>query len=189
MQQRRFYYLSDNLDSTVKFTHGCENRGIPYDNIHVLAKNDKGLVRHHVHLGSPLQIYDVIHLGEKGAIWGAVIGFILAMAIWIWNPFEPDIKFWMVIPVWVLCTLHGAWSGGLIGTHSRNYRIKPFLKDIEQGKHLILVDIDQDQVSILRELERSIGLKAEGHTPTGNKIFENPFSFELSHSEWPKMKR
>jgi len=187
--QRRFYYLTDNLNATVEMARAFEARGIPHGQIHVLAKNETGLVRHNIKTGTPLDVYDIVHLGWEGAIIGTLIGFLAAIGLWLWNPFGYHLEFWMVLPLWVLFTLHGAWAGGLIGTHARNYRIKPFLKAIESGKFLTLVDVDENQAKALKQVEAVYNVKSRGHTPTGTNPFENWLSFRASQSDWPDVKR
>ena len=189
MDRTRFYYITRSLEATVKMIHTMENKGIPHNQIHVIGKNDDGLVRHKIQEGSILETYDMVHVGQEGALVGFVLGFVFSMTLLWWNPFALDITFWMVVPVWILFTMYGAWSGGLIGTHARNYHIKPYLKHIEKGHFLSLVDVDEHQRETLKSIELELGIGAEGQSETGSNPFEQGLAFLHAKSPWPNVKR
>ena len=189
MKRRRFYYLFDSVNEIVNFTNTLEKKGIAHDQIHAFGNNEDGLVRHHIQSGSVLETYDIVHMGQEGAIVGFILGFLFSMLLLWWDPFTLDITFWMVIPIWVLFTLHGAWSGGLVGTHARNYRIKPYLNMLEKGKYLVLVDVNEYQAKNLAEVEATTHRSFDRYTYTGSNPFEQWLSFRHAQSDWPKQKR
>lgn len=180
MKLRRLYYLTDTLESTVAIARDLERLGIGYNQIHVLGKNEGSLVRHHVHSASPLEKYDSIHLGEQGAIVGFLIGLVFIGIVKAVKPFGMDISFWILVPLWILFTLHGAWAGGLIGTHMRYYRISRFRDDVEAGRYLVLVDVTEAQEA---EVKR---IMSRDHDEAGFKgespVVSSPFDMRASRS-------
>lgn len=174
MKRRRLYYIAPALSSTVAIAQDLENMGVGYDQVHVLGKNEDGLARHHVHTASPLETYDMIHMGEQGALIGFILGFIFVIGLKLLNPFDVDINNWILIAVWALITLHGAWSGGIAGTQTRNYKIKSYLPEIEKGKYLLLIDVNEDQHPVVRKLMKSQHPDAEyrAESTTGSNPFE-----------------
>lgn len=178
MKLRRLYYLTDTLDSTIAIARDLEKLRIGYNQIHVLGHNEGELVRHNVHCGSPLENYDSIRLGEQGAIVGFLIGLVFIIIVKAVQPFGMDISFWILIPLWIIFTLHGAWSGGLIGTHRRYYRIARFRDDLEQGRYLVLIDVTRDQEAEVKEVMRRYHAEAgfKGDSP----VTSNPFDLRTS---------
>lgn len=151
MKYRRLYYLIDTLDNTVAIARDLEKKGIGYSQMHVLGKNEEGIVRHHLHSATPLQEYEIIKMGERGVILGFLIGLIFIVALDLIEPFGIELSLWVLLAIWCLFTLHGAWAGGLVGTHAHNYRVTHFKDDIEQGKFLLLIDVDAIQEGRVQE--------------------------------------
>lgn len=174
MKRRRLYYLTPTLDSTVAISRALERKGVGYEQMHVLSKNEDGLARHKVHTASPLETYDIIHMGEQGALIGFLAGFVFVVVLKLFNPFDIEISYWILAAIWAFITLHGAWSGGIGGTQARNYKIKPYLSDIENGNYLILVDVTEDQRTAVRQMMKAEHPEAEfkAESTTGSNPLE-----------------
>lgn len=178
MKLRRLYYLTETLDSAIDIARDLDKAQVGYNQIHVLGHNEGELVRHQVHAGSPLETYDSIHLGEQGAIVGFIIGLIFIIIVKAVEPFGMDISFWILIPLWIIFTLHGAWSGGLIGTHRRYYRIARFRPDLERGCYLVLIDVwprqEEEIKNIMSRYHDEAGFRGE------SPVTSNPFDLRPS---------
>ncbi|MAR93346.1 MAG: hypothetical protein CML06_21090 [Pseudomonadales bacterium] len=175
----------------MKIARTLRKNGVPQGQIQAFGKNDDGLVRHKVKSDTTLDVdaYDVVHMGKEGAIAGFIIGFLAALAFIWWSPFDGRFGYWVGIPVWILFTLHGAWSGGLVGTHARNYRLKPFMKDLELGKYLLIVDVNEFQASAIRAVKRELDVRPDQASDTGVGALERWLPFSGSQTEWPDIRR
>ena len=150
MKYRRLYYLANTLDDTEKISKDLERAGVGYEQQHILSKHEGRLVRHHLHTAGPLEKFDIIHYGERGAIIGFLTGLLFVLLLEIFKPFSLNPDFWVHVGIWVLFTCFGAWAGGLVGTHRRNYRIAPLRSEIEAGKYIVLVDVHGHQIEAIK---------------------------------------
>ena len=149
---KRLYYLTDTLNSVSQISDDLHNKGVTDWHIHVLSKDEAGLYHRHVHSAHLFQQNDVIHSGELGAMLGGTISLITVFVLCVILPFisEP-IPPMIPLIVAAIFTLFGAWSGGLVGSMRDNYKIAQFHDDIEQGKHLIMVDVHKPQEQQVRQ--------------------------------------
>ena len=149
---KRLYYLTDTLKSVGQISDDLHHHGVNDWHIHVLSKDEAGLYHRHVHSAHLFQQNDVIHSGEVGAMLGGVTGLATVFILHHIMPLltEPVPPAVLLFIAGVL-TLFGAWSGGLVGAARENYKIAQFHEDIEQGKHLIMVDVHQPQEQQVRQ--------------------------------------
>ncbi|AMO57286.1 hypothetical protein [Endozoicomonas montiporae] len=149
---KRLYYLTGTLNSVSQISEDLHHTGVTDWHIHVLSKNEAGLYHRHIHSANLFQQNDVIHSGELGAILGGILGLVTAFILHHLLPFisEPVPPLVLLMVAGVM-TLFGAWSGGLAGAMRDNYKIAQFHDDIEQGKHLIMVDVHKPQEQQVRQ--------------------------------------
>ena len=149
---KRYYYISDDLDSLAEIEQELEAKGISTPQIHVLSENDAEVEKHHLHAIEAVLKQDVVHSTELGAVVGVVLASILLLVVYLfdwhtsaagWIPFG-----FLAVVLLGFCT----WEGGLIGIQIPNYQFKRFQKLLKQGKHVIFVDIDSVQESTLEEV-------------------------------------
>ena len=74
---RRLYYIADDLPTTRAISETLHDEGITDWNFHVVAKDEDGLYRHHIHSATPIQQLDIVHTGERFALIGAAVGLAL----------------------------------------------------------------------------------------------------------------
>lgn len=148
----RLYYLTNSLNSVSQVSDDLHSLGITDAHIHALSKDEAGLYHRHIHSAHLFQHIDVIHSGEIGAILGGTISVVSAFALYLWMPFlsEPMPYFLLLFVVGGI-TSFGGWCGGLAGATRENYKIAPFHNDIEDGKHLIMVDVHKPQEQQVRQ--------------------------------------
>lgn len=152
---KRLYYLTDSIDLTEEISNKLHAAGITDWHFHVLSKDEAGLKTHRIHSANYLQAYDIVHSGERGAMLGIIVGILAAIATLIFQPFEKTLGIGTLAVVIAIITMFGAWVGGLLGISSENYKISRFHQDIEEGKHLIMVDIKPHQEIKVRQLMQS----------------------------------
>ena len=159
----RRYFISEDLDDLEAVERELEQQGINTPQIHVLSEQDASVEQHHLPEVSPVLKSDVVHATELGAVVGvigAIVVLVLAYAMgWTdsaagWVPF-----IFLAIVVLGFCT----WEGGFIGIQEPNVNFKQFQDVLHQGKHVLFVDIDpQDETILNRTVRRHPKLKLAG---------------------------
>ncbi|MDX1695045.1 MAG: hypothetical protein R3208_14865, partial [Ketobacteraceae bacterium] len=171
---RRLYYLADTREETEKLSKDLEDLGAGYDQQHIFSNHEGELVKHNLHTASPIERYDIIHYGERGAIIGFVGGLVFVLLLELINPMGLNPGIWAALGILVLFTFFGSWAGGLVGTHRRNYRIARFLPDIKAGKYLMLVDVHGEQIKEVKDMIRKKypDITFKGGSSTGYNPFD-----------------
>ncbi len=149
---RRLYYVADDLETTHAISDTLHEAGISDWNFHVLAKDEDGLYRHHIHSATPIHQLDIIHTGERWALVGAAVGLVTGLVLYTMSPAP-----WLATPTLVVLTtlvggLFGAWQGGMVGLSRENYKVAPFHQDIEAGRFLVMVDVSADNKPLVRQI-------------------------------------
>ncbi len=148
---KRHYYISDDLDDLAVIEQQLEAAGVSTPQIHVLSTDDSGMQQRHLNQVEPVLKKDVV----KGTTLGAAIGAIGAVVVLLiaWKTGLTETYTWvpaifLSIVILGFCT----WEGGLIGIQEPHADFKRFQADLSQGKHILFVDADPDQESILRNV-------------------------------------
>lgn len=145
----RHYYISDNLDELDLLEHELQASGIPIEQIHVLSEQDAELARHDVHAVPSVMRTDLFNMGLRGAAVGVVLAIVVLLVVWFagwsetragWGPF--------VLLALVLLGF-SAWSSGLFGFHRRNQHFQAVEKNLQQGQHVLFVDVEPQHEEIL----------------------------------------
>ena len=173
MQRERLYYLTDNIESVESITEDLKTIGVEYNHYHVLSRDDDGIKRHHLHSASPLDKYDIVHMGERGVLLGFIAGLVLALSLVISQPFDLSVGWIGFMSVLIFVTFFGAWVGGMAGLGSENYKISKFHDELEEGQYLVMIDTTIEHEAEVRELmERE---HQEAHWGGIDKTATNPF--------------
>ena len=162
----RHYYISDDLDDLEAVEQELEGKGVSTPQIHVLSENDAEVEKHHLHAIEAVLKQDVVHSTEIGAVVGVISAALVLGVVYMmewhmsaagWIPFG-----FLAVVILGFCT----WEGGLIGIQIPNHQFKRFQKFLQQGKHIIFVDVEPEQELILSDIvEKHPKLKLAG---TGN---------------------
>ena len=159
---KRHYYISDDLDDLEIVENDLERAGVTTPQIHVLSEDDAGLETHHLHEVEAVLKRDVVHGTELGALVGVILAAAILGGAWFsgitetytWVP-----AIFLSIIVLGFCT----WEGGLIGIGETHTDFKRFEKDLHAGKHVLFVDVDPEQESLLQAVVKDHPkLKAAG---------------------------
>ncbi|HHJ35644.1 MAG TPA: NAD/FAD-utilizing enzyme [Gammaproteobacteria bacterium] len=149
---KRHYFVSDDLDDLDRIEVELERRGIKKPQIHVLSKDDTAVAAHeHLHSIESVLKQDVVH----GTIIGAMFGLLAAAAViavgylttlpetFTWMPF-----YFLAIVMFGFIT----WSGGFYGIQTPHKDFRRFQKDLDNGKHIFIVDVDPSQEEAIEQL-------------------------------------
>jgi hypothetical protein len=145
------YYVAPELDSTSRIADDLHDVGLDDFFVHVIAKDESGLKKRHIHAGNYLETLDFIREGFLGAAIGLFAGVVGCILLDQFGPFR-NIPWFVYVALCGVATLFGAWEGGLIGVEKENKKLERFHDDIEAGKYLILIYARRDQESVVRHM-------------------------------------
>lgn len=136
--RKRLYFILPNISSAHSVVDELLLSRIDEHHIHVLAK--EGIDLGDLPEASIFQKSDIIHGIENGMVIGGasgLVGSIVAITA---------LQLGSMMGLVVLgCTIFGAgigiWTSGMIGSSTRNTRLKDFESAINDGKILIMADI------------------------------------------------
>lgn len=161
---KRHYFISDDLDDLERIEEELEQRGINKPQIHVLSKDDGAVERHrHLHnIGSVLK-QDVVHGTQVGAMIGvSAAGLVLAVGYfttlpqtYTWMPF-----YFLAVVLFGFVT----WSGGFYGIQQPHKDFRRFQQQLDDGKHIFIVDVDPSQEYLVKQMEESHPLLSDAGT-------------------------
>jgi len=163
---KRHYYISNDLDDLEIVERDLEAAGVTTPQIHVLSEDDAGVEQHHLHQVEAVLKKDVVH----GTARGAIIGAIGAIAILVLASFSGLTETYTWVPAIFLAVIvlgFCTWEGGLIGIQEPHVDFKRFQDELHKGKHVLFVDVDPEQESILQRVVTShpkLKDAGEGHS-------------------------
>lgn len=169
-----FYYLAPTLKSTQQISNDLQAVGVMDWFLHIIARDEAGLKREHLHSSNYLETTDLLRDGLIGANIGFILAVIAAGAVWFFEPFGPETPKVMYFFVVVVFTLFGAWVGGLTGIDKENKKLRRFHDDLEAGKYLILIYARKEQEEAIRDMMRA--QHPEARLAAIDRHFLNPFS-------------
>lgn len=169
-----FYYLAPTLQSTQKISTDLQKVGVMEWFLHIIARDEAGLKREHLHSSNYLETTDILRDGLIGANIGFIIAVLAAGAVMILEPFGPNTPKVVYFFVVVVLTLFGAWVGGLTGIDKENKKLRRFHDDLEAGKYLILIYARKEQEETVRQMMREE--HPEARLAAIDRHFLNPFS-------------
>lgn len=149
---RRLYYLAEDLETTRIVSDTLQAEGITNWNFHVLAKDAEGLYQHHIHQATTYQQLDIVRAGERWALLGGGIGFLIGMVNYLIQVLPWSVDGLTVVLTTVVGGLFGAWRGAMVGLARESYKIESFHDEIESGRYLIMVDVQRENKSQVREI-------------------------------------
>ena len=144
---RRLYYVADRVDDAEAVCLAMHREGVGHWRLHVLAKDAAGLYTHHIHSANPIHQLDIVHTALRFAVVGGAIGLLIGCAIFAMSSFDLlpfAVPVWLIFAAVAFGICFGAWEGGLVGLSRENYKIERFHEDIEQGKYVLMVDVDDE---------------------------------------------
>jgi hypothetical protein len=148
---KRHFYISDDLDDLEIIEHQLEGAGVIKPQIHVLSDDDAGVKAHHLPDVEAVLRKDVVQGTERGAVVGILGAIVILGAAWAtgithtitWIP-----PIFLSLIILGFCT----WEGGLIGISEPHADFKRFKDTLRSGKHVLVVDVKEDQETVLRRV-------------------------------------
>ncbi len=150
---KRHYFISNDLDDLDRIEVELEQSGVAKPQIHVLSSDDAAVESHaHLHNIESVLKQDVIHGTVTGALFGLLAGALALGLGYLSN--LPETYTWM--PFYFLAiVLFGfvTWSGGFYGIQTPHKEFRRFQKDLAEGKHVFIVDVDPTQEELIKRVE------------------------------------
>ncbi len=149
---KRHFYISSDLDDLDRIEGELESCGVHKPQIHVFSKDDTGVETHdHLHNIESVFKKDVVH----GAITGAWIGLGISTLILVgasYTSWPANYSWAPFIFLAVVLLGFSGWVGGLIGIQTPHRDYRRFERQIREGKHVFIVDVDPEQENILESV-------------------------------------
>ncbi len=168
------YFLSPNLDSSKKVSDDLHEAGLLDWYLHVISKDETGLVEKHIHSSNYLETLDLFRGSTIGGVIGFIVALVLAGLTAYYDPFGVPAPSFVYLIMIIVLTLFGIWEGGLFGVDSENQKLKPFHDDIENGKYLMLVYAAKEEEEPIKKMMAS--KHPEASLVATDTHFVNPFS-------------
>ena len=148
---RRHYFIANNLDELAAVQQDLLSAGLTQAQIHVLSEAEAELERRQLHTVEAVLKKDVVRGTERGA----AIGLLLAAAVLLmsWGSGLVSSIGW-VPPVFLSLVVLGfcTWEGGLIGIGEQHADFKRFRQTLDEGGHVLFVDVDEDSDNALQRI-------------------------------------
>ncbi|PCJ22071.1 MAG: NAD/FAD-utilizing enzyme [Gammaproteobacteria bacterium] len=152
MKSLRYYFVGNDLDDLEHLEEELEEGGISTPQIHVLSLNDGEMAKHpHLHEVQSITKLDLVHSTLLGAAVGVFGLCAIVSSAYLFNLTE-TVGWLPFIFLAVLVFGFCSWEGGLIGISISNYKFRRFDDELKEGKHILFVDVTQDQEGILKPI-------------------------------------
>lgn len=152
---KRLYYLTHDINAAERVSEKLHQQGVSDWHFHVLGKDKANMIKHHLHLATPLQELDIIRSGERGALIGFGMGILLTGGLVMLPSYSSSLGLFTQVAMVLLFSLFGAWVGGLVGVSNENYKIRRFHDYIEHGQFLLMIDVERSQRPLVQSVVAS----------------------------------
>lgn len=149
---KRHYFISDDLDDLEAVEAELENEGISTLQIHVLSQDDAATEQRNLHDVASFLKKDVVRSTEVGALLG-IIGFVLVITVTHFTGLAETSAGWVPFIFLALVVLGFlTWEGGFRGIQEPNHHFVRFQKALDDGKHILFVDVDKDEQQVAEKV-------------------------------------
>ena len=138
---KRYYYVNDNLDELEQVEQELEHKGISTPRIHVLSRDDAGVHGHRLNEVNAFLRQDLMRSGKRGALIGIALALLVIGIAWL-SGFSERIGWVPFVCLSIVLLGFFTWEGGLWGIQEPNSRFRRFERALNDGQHLLLVDVD-----------------------------------------------
>lgn len=151
--KRRLYFLLPTLENAKTVHNELLLARIEERNMHVLARDDISLAG--LPEASLLEKSDIIHGLQLGFVVGGFTGIVLATTSYLMG---------MIVPGWETISMGGiifggaflgSWTSSMVAINVQNTHLKEFMKDVNAGQILYMVDVSVQRIDEITELVHS----------------------------------
>ena len=139
LMRRRLYFVLPDIESARTMLNEMLLARIECRHIHFLAK--RGTLPPDLPEASVWQKTDIVHGAQTGLLIGGIVGAVAGGLLVMYPPEGMTLKLIAVLVVAVGGAFFGAWASSMVASSVPNSRLKPFEKDMEAGRALMMVDV------------------------------------------------
>ena len=148
----RLAILSDDLDDAISVVETLRAQGYEDDDMYVITKDD--IILEDLPEADPRQYSDLLPALKRGAGVGGVLGLFGGVLMATIPPAGIAVGGAAIAAITAGGAAFGAWTSSLVGISLPNSKLADFQHAIEQGKTLLLVDVEDEQAeALLDELQ------------------------------------
>ncbi len=181
---RRHYYISSDLDELESIELDLRKHGVTTPQIHVLSKDDMGVEEHKLHQVPSFMKKDVVHSTSVAAIFGFLCA-VLVLCVAEYTGVTETVGWIPFIFLAVIVMGFITWEGGMWGIQEPNIHFKRFQKELEDGKHVLYVEIKKDQEPLLHSVtDRHPQLQKAGISDVATDLLITAENGAQQFSKW-----
>ena len=150
----RHYFVSDDLEDLKATEEDFYSKDFDKAQLHVLSERDSELVKYRLHEVDSLSKRDIVHSGLIGAAIGFVVALIILVAGFI-SGANSSVEWLPFVFLAFLSFCFCVWEGGLFGIQVKNVEFRRFSDILQDGSHVLMVDINNSQRNLLGEIIKS----------------------------------
>ncbi len=160
---QRLAILSNNLDDAGAIVDALRDKGHSDDDIYVVTKHD--IILEDLPEADPRQYSDLLPTLKKGAGVGGALGLFGGLLMVTLPPAGIAVGGGAIAAFAAGGAILGGWTTSLIGIRMPNSNLEDFQTAVENGKTLILVDVEEtDAESMVSELKNLCQVDIENVT-------------------------
>ena len=151
--KRRLYFLLPTVDNAKTVHNELLLTRIEERNMHVLARDDISLAG--LPEASLLEKSDIIHGLQLGFVVGGFTGTVLATTALLLGMIYPGWETISMVGIIVGGAFFGSWTSSMVAINVQNTHLKEFMKDVNSGQILYMVDVPVQRIDEISELVHS----------------------------------
>jgi uncharacterized membrane protein len=145
--KRRLYFVLPDKVSAKRIERELLRARVEPSRIRFLANSDTAAGD--LPKAGPLQKNDLAYGLRDGVLSGAVTGAVMGLVLYLSDVLAaPGAPLGMAL----LGASFGSWAGSLIAVSVPNRQLKPFEKDLKEGRLVLMVDVANDRVDEVTQL-------------------------------------
>lgn len=152
LMRRRLYFVLPDIQSARTMLDDLLLARIECRRIHFLSKRDT--LPDDLPQANILQKTDIVHGAQMGIGIGGIVGAVAGALIVLFPPEGITLKLVAVLVIAVGGALFGAWASSMVASSVPNSRLKAFEREMEEGKVLMMVDVQMGRVQAICDLIR-----------------------------------
>ena len=150
LMRRRLYFVLPDVASARSMLNEMLLARIEVKHIHFLSRRDT--LPEDLPEANVLQKTDIVHGAQMGVGIGGIVGAVAGALVVFFPPEGVTLKLFTVLVVALGGALFGTWASSMVASSVPNSRLKPFDRDMEAGKVLMMVDVPMRRVQEICDL-------------------------------------
>ena len=146
--RHRLYFVLPDLKAAQQTMNDLLLARIEERHIHCLARSDASMEG--LHEANVLQKTDLVHGAEIGIVFGGLAGLAIG-AIAVFGPLQSfQLQMVTILFIAIGGAFFGIWVASMKASGLPNSKLLAFVKDIEEGKYLMMADVPAGRVKEIR---------------------------------------